>query len=421
MILDFLFRNTSGNQRILTSDDLARYLSASSRSGSGVNVTVDRALLYATVYACVRVLAESVGQLPLHLYERRGRDKVKAVNHPLYSLLHVAPNEYQTAQEWREWVVACLALRGNAYCQINRALSGRVLELTTFAPGAVTPKQHKETGEVTYLISLSNGQQETLPAREVLHVKLFTVDSGVLGASPVQYARESVGMGIAAEQHGAALFARGAQPGGVLESTKPLSPEVQKRLIESWKARHEGLDNAHRVAVLEDGLQWKTITLPSKDAQWLEGRKFTRSELAGIWRVPPHKLGDLERATFSNIEQQALDFVLDGILPYCTRIEQRIALQLLEPKERSVYFAKFNERGLLRGDMAARAEYYTRQLQNGALSPNEIRELEDMNPRDGGDVYLTPSNMVIDGQEKKADAKGPQRRSLSRSRRTRVS
>ncbi len=392
MIFDRLFRNHS---RTVTVDELARALAGHSRSAAGVDVTPERALMYSAVFACVKVLAESVGQLPLHLYRRREREKAKATDHSAYTLLHDAPNEYMTAQEFWEWVVACLALRGNAYSQINWVRNA-VAELLPFAPGAVTPKQDPDTREVTYEIAQRDGSKETLPAREVLHIKLFPLD-GLCGASPVRYAREAIGLGIGAETYGATLFANGASPGGVLEHPAKLSEKAYDRLKKSWEERHSGAENAHKVAILEEGLKYAKIGMDAKDAQFLETRKFQRSEIAGIFRVPPHKIGDLERATFSNIEQQSLDFVIDGLMPYLVRIEQRVTLQLLTPEERREYFPKFNVAGLLRGDMAARAEFYTRQLQNGALSPNEIRELEDMNPRDGGDVYLTPANMVVSG------------------------
>ena len=410
MILDFILGARAGGSKILTSEDLARFLEGMFKSSAGVSVTPDRAMRFAAVYASVRVLAESVGQLPLTLFRRRGRERLPATDHPLHSVLHHSPNQYQTAQEWKEWLVACLALHGNGYSQINR-VRGTVRELNPMHPDTVTPKVDAKSGELVYAVRQPDGTTEELPPSEVFHVKLFPLD-GYIGASPIAYARETIGIGIAAEKHGAGLFANGAQPGGILESDKELSKEAQKRLLDSWEERHAGGDNAHRMAVLEGGLKWKTMTMPSKDAQWLESRKFQRSEIAGIFRVPPHLVGDLERATFSNIEHSSLDFVVHSLMPYLTRIEQRIWLQLLSPAEQKEMFGKFKTAALLRGDMAARAAYYTSQLQNGALSPNEIREFEDLNPREGGDVFLTPMNMLHDGKpppapEKKDPAPAP--------------
>lgn len=397
MILDFLFQNSGGTTRILTPADLARYLSGGNRSAAGIDVSPDRAMRLAAVFTCVRILAESVGQLPLHLFRQEGRSKEKALDHPLYGLLHDAPNEYQTAQEWLEWTIACLALYGNAYSHINRG-RGRVLELMPFTPGSITPKRDPETGELVYRFTDAGGAVEELPPSEVLHIKLFPTTDTLCGASPIRAAREAAGMAIAAEQHGANLFGNGAQPGGILETDKTLNKEARDNLRTTWDERHRGSENAYRTAVLEDGLKWKTMAMPSVDAQWLESRKFSRSELFGIFRVPPHLGADLERATFSNIEHSSLDFVVHSLMPYLTRIEQRIKLQLLTPAERKMYFAKFNAAALLRGDMAAKAEFYSRQIQNGAISPNEIREHEDQNPREGGDIYLTPANMLIDGK-----------------------
>lgn len=405
MILDFLLRKE--NRRLTTSEDIERFLERQGwASSAGLNVTPMKAMQYAAVFACVRVLAESIGQLPLHLYQQNGREKTKATAHPLYSLLHDAPNEYQTAQEWKEWVAACFALRGNSYSQIIRVGSRsnpRIGELLPISPDAVTPKVDSKTREVRYVVQQSQGGTVTLPASDVLHLKLFPLD-GVLGASPVSYARDAIGLGIATEQHGAGLFARGAAPGGVLSTDQKLDEESAERMRDTWEERHAGAANAGRVAVLEQGLKWQAIGMSSMDAQWLESRKYQRSEIAGIFRVPPHLIGDLERATFSNIEHQSLDFVVHTLMPYLTRIEQRIALQLLTPDERKTHFAKFAVGGLLRGDMQARSQFYTQMVHNGALSPNEIRELEDQNPREGGDVYLVPSNLTTNPVDAAAQA-----------------
>lgn len=403
MILDFLFQNNGGS-RAITSEELVRILSRGWSSSSGVDVTPSTAMQLAAVFSCVRVLAESVGQLPFPLYRQQGKSKERATDHPLYTLLQDAPNDEMTAQEFWEFVVACLALRGNAYAQIIR-LRGRVLSLEPLLPSSVRPRRDAKTEEVVYDITLADSSIETLPAAEVLHIKLFPLDA-TMGASPISHARESIGLAIAQERHGAGLFKNGANPGGVLSFPKSLNEASQKLLRESWEARHAGADNAHKVAVLEEGGKFEHIGLSSVDAQWLEGRKYQRSEIAGIYRVPPHFIGDLERATFGNIEHQSLDFVVHSVVPYLRRIEQRVKLQLLTREERREFYAKFTVAGLLRGDMAARSAYYTAQLQNGAMSPNEIRELEDMNPREGGDVYLVPMNLTSD-PEAAAQKKAP--------------
>lgn len=392
MIFDLLRRKDT---RIVSASDLERFLRLGSETAAGVTVTPESGIRHAPVFACARVLAESVGQTPCHLYRRDARSRVKAEDHPLYGVLHYRPNHYQTPQEFSEYLVACLAQRGNAYSLIDRT-RGRVRALLPIAPALVTPRETDE-GAIVYDVAQRGGGKETYPAAEVFHVPLFPIGRFV-GASPITYAREAIGLGVAMEKHGASFFRNGARPGGVLSTDQVLGDEGAKNVAASWNEAHAGAENAHKVAVLEFGLKYTQIGLSAEDSQWIEARKLTRSEIAGLFRVPPHLIGDLDRATFSNIEQQAIDFVTHALVPYFTRIEQRIALQLLDDAERGTYFAKFNERHLMRGDMAARAEFYTRQVQNGALSPNEVRELEDLNPREGGDVYLTPANMLIDGK-----------------------
>lgn len=393
MILDRLFRN-SGHSRVVTSADLAKMLQGGQQSAAGVNVTAERAMMYATVFSCVRVLAESVGSLPLSLLERKGRNKEPATDHPLHALLHAAPNGYQTAQEWLEFMVGCLALRGNAYSKISRVGAGkrrRVAELLPILPTCVTPKQDGDL-RVTYDVS-RNGVTETFPAEDILHIKLMPLN-GLTGANPVEHARESVGLAIGAETFGAKLFSNNAQPGGVLQHPKSLSEDAFNRLRDSWAERHAGAENAHKPAILEEGMTWTSVGFAAKDAQFLESRKFSRSEICGIWRVPPHMVADLERATFSNIEEQSLSFFSQTLIAYLTRIEQRINFQLLSPEERKTHFAKFNATAVLRGNTAARGEFYTKLFNIGVLSSNDIREKEDMNPREGGDEYLVPLNMV---------------------------
>jgi HK97 family phage portal protein len=393
-----LLRKDGGN-RVLTTEDLARELAAAGGGIPGVRVNARTAARHAPVFACVRVLAESVGQLPLHLLVEKGeREKAKAKEHPLYDLLRIAPNDIQTTQEWVEMIVAHLALRGNHYSFINSGVSGdRVRELLPLNPDAVTPKLSQDGARVLYDVRFADGRRDVLPAEKVFHVPLFTLD-GFRGVSPIEYARESIGLDIAVARHAARLFANGANPGGVLQTDQVLGDEEYGRIRDSWEARHQGLDNAHRVAILEAGLKWAAVGLSAEDAQMLESRKFGRTEICGIFRVPPMMIQDLERATFTNSEQQARVFVDYTLMPYLTRIEARIRLRLLSEKDRKTHFAKFNVAALLRGDMKSRAEFYTRQIQNGALSPNEIREFEDMNPREGGDIYLTPANMLIDGK-----------------------
>lgn len=399
MIFD-LFRKER-RRVITTSAELAEYIAANGgEASSGISVTPATAFRHGPVYACVKVLGESVGMLPCHLYEQRGKSKDKASKHPLYRLIHSAPNAFQTAQEFWEMCVVHQALHGNFYAYINRgAAKKKVLELLPLQPTAVTPKylEDSDGGRVVYKVKYANGSEAVLESSEVLHIKAFTLD-GLCGVSAIQYAKESFGTNMAVEKHAGKLFSNGANPGGVLTTDKPWNDKQYDEMKKSWDERHQGAENAHRTAILMGGLKWMQVGLSSEDAQLIEARKYGRTEICGLFRVPPSMIADLERATFSNSEQQARSFVDYSLMPYLTRIEQRINLQLLTEAEQETHFAKFNVGALLRGDMQSRAEFYTRQVQNGALSPNEIRELEDLNPREDGDIYLVPSNMLINGE-----------------------
>lgn len=386
---------------VRTSADLDAMLQTDfSEAMSGVVVTPSAALQFAPVFACIRVLAESIGQLPLHMFKQKGDQKLLARDHGLFGLLYASPNSYQTSQEWRELVVAHLCLRGNHYSYINR-VGGSVLELLPLNPDSVTVKQD-ENYEVRYQVQFSDGSRDILAADQVLHIKLQSID-GLTGISPIKQAQNAIGLGISTEKYGSLLFKNGGRPGGILTTEGKLSEDQVKLIRDQWNSTHGGGDNSHKVAIMQGGLTWASVSMAAEDAQFLETRKFQRSEIAGIFRVPPHMIGDLEKATFSNIENQGLEFVIHTLMPWLTRIEQRINHQLLTTAEKKRHFVKFNVRGLLRGDMKNRAEFYTKMVNMGAMSPNEIRELEDMNPRDGGDIYLTPLNMAINGETPEED------------------
>lgn len=375
---------------ITTSAELAAALSVGYSSTAGVNVSPAVAARFAPVFSCVKVLAESIGALPLHLFKQDGKQRNKATEHPLYELLYLAPNDFQTSQEWREMMTAHLCFRGNHYSWKN-IVGGRVRELLPLNPDAVTPKL-SDKWEVTYAITAPDGSRHTVPAREIFHVRLMTMD-GLVGMNPIEQARNTIGLGIAAEQFGAHLFKNGSRPSGVLTTEKNLTKEQHQALADGWKESNSG-GNELRTAILGGGLTWTAISISPDDAQFLETRKYQRSEVAGLYRVPAHMINDMEKATFSNIEHQDLAFVKHSLAPYFTRIEHRIAVSLLSPAERKNHFAKFNVNALLRGDMKARSEYMWRRFQMGSLSANDIREIEDENPIDGGDAYWVPANMM---------------------------
>jgi len=374
---------------------------------SGVQVTPERSLQSTAVLACVRVLAETVAALPLHIYRRRSDGgKERATDHPLYSLLHDAPNDEMTSYQFRETMMLHLTTWGNAYAQIQRNGAGRPIALWPLRPDRMEVRRVQSTGELVYLYR-KDGEAVLLMPNEVLHIAGLAFD-GLVGYSPIALARQAVGLALATEEFGARFFSNDARPGGVLEHPALLDDEAYKRLQKSWEERHSGLSGSHRVAILEEGMKFHEIGIPPEDAQFLQTRRFQVNEIARIYRVPPHLIGDLERSTYSNIEQQSIEFVVHTIGPWLVRWEQRLNMQLLFPREQDEYFVEHLVNGLLRGDIRSRYEAYAIGRQWGWLSVNDILRLENMNPVPDGDTRLIPLNMVPvgDGQAQRSIAPG---------------
>ncbi len=377
------------------------FLFGSTTSGKAVNERT--AMQTSAVYACVRILSESIAGLPLHVY-RYNRDggKERTPRHPLYRLLHDEPNNEMTSFVFRETLMAHLLIYGNAYAQIIRNGSGQPIALYPLLPNKMDVSRSK-SGELLYTYYRdvdeaglnAKGGYITLQKDEVLHIPGLGFD-GLIGYSPIAMAKNAIGMALATEDYGAAFFANGANPGGVLEHPGVIKPEQADRLRESWQSQFGGA-NAHRVAVLEEGLKFHQMSIPPEQAQFLETRKFQINEIARIFRVPPHMVGDLEKSSFSNIEQQSLEFVKYTLDPWVVRWEQILQQSLLLPSEKASIFIKFNLDGLLRGDYQSRMNGYAVGRQNGWMSANDIRELEDMNripTEEGGDLYLVNGNML---------------------------
>jgi HK97 family phage portal protein len=361
-------------------------------SSSGKSVNEKTALQTTAVYACVRILAETIASLPLHTYRYSTGGKEKAMNHPLYYLLHSEPNPEMTSFVFRETLMGHLLLWGNAYAQIIRDGRGRVLGLYPLLPSKMLVNRTDQG--ILYYQYEKDGRIYFLPDTDVLHIPGLGFD-GLVGYSPIAMAKNAIGMAIATEEYGAKFFANGASPGGVLEH-----PGVVKdpgKIRESWNAVYQGSGNAHRVAVLEEGMKFQPIGIPPEQAQFLETRKYQLNEIARIFRIPPHMIGDLEKSSFSNIEQQSLEFVMYTLDPWVIRWEQAISRALFSDSEKRQYFVKFNVDGLLRGDYQSRMNGYAVGRQNGWLSANDIRELENLNripPELGGDMYLINGNMT---------------------------
>ena len=361
-------------------------------SSSGKAVNEKTALQTTAVYACVRILAETIASLPLHTYRYSPSGKEKAETHPLYYLLHSEPNPEMTSFVFRETLMGHLLLWGNAYAQIIRNGRGTILSLYPLLPNKMLVNRTDQG--ILYYQYEKDGQTYFLANRDVLHIPGLGFD-GLIGYSPIAMAKNAIGMAIATEEFGAKFFANGANPGGVLEH-----PGVVKdpaRVRDSWNAVYQGSSNAHRVAVLEEGMKFQSIGIPPEQAQFLETRKFQIEEICRIFRVPPHLVASLDRATFSNIEHQSISFIDNTIIPWVSRIEQSMQRALFSETEKRTFFVKFNLNGRLRGDAAARAAFYQTMRQNGIMSANDIRELEEMNliPDElGGNKLLVNGNFV---------------------------
>ena len=368
---------------------------------SGKPVNEHTAMQMTAVYSCVRILAEAVAGLPLHLYKYTASGgKEKALSHPLYFLLHDEPNPEMSSFVFRETLMTHLLLWGNAYAQIIRNGKGEVIALYPLMPNRMSVDRDS-SGALYYTYTrysdeapTMNGMTVTLRPSEVLHIPGLGFD-GLVGYSPIAMAKNAIGMAIACEEYGAKFFANGAAPGGVLEH--PGTIKDPQKVRDSWNAAYQGSSNSHRVAVLEEGMKYQPIGISPEQAQFLETRKFQINEIDRIFRVPPHMVGDMEKSSFSNIEQQSLEFVKYTLDPWVIRWEQAISRSLLRPDEKKLYFAKFNVDGLLRGDYVSRMNGYATARQNGWMSANDIRELENLDripPELGGDLYLINGNMT---------------------------
>ncbi len=376
-------------------------------TASGKYVTERSAMQMTAVYCCVRILSEAVASLPLQFYRYTDDGgKEKAVEHPLYFLLHDEPNPEMTSFIFRETLMTHLLLWGNAYSQIIRNGKGEVVALYPLMPDRMKVDRD-EHGRLYYEYTVYDsddvdgrkgtnkvGRTVRLQPHDVLHIPGLGFD-GLVGYSPIAMAKNAIGLAIATEEYGSKFFANGAAPSGVLEH--PGTIKDPSKVRESWQATFGGSGNANKIAVLEEGMKYTPISISPEQAQFLETRKFQIDEIARIFRVPPHMIGDLEKSSFNNIEQQSLEFVKYTLDPWVSRWEQAMVRALLTPDEKKKYFFKFNVDGLLRGDYQSRMNGYATARQNGWMSANDIRELENLDripAEQGGDLYLINGNMT---------------------------
>jgi len=376
--------------------DWTSWISALSGKASkaGILVTPQTAIASSTVRACVTLLAESVAQIPCELYRREEDGKRKrASDHPLYDLIHNQPNKKDTAFEFYEQGMGCLGLRGNQYSLIDRDGAGYITELIPVNPDKVQVLKGQDGLPYYRLLDVN----EVLPMRMVHHIKAFSLD-GFMGLSPIQTNADVIGLSLATEEHAARVFANGTTMSGVIESPKDgakFDSQVKvDAFLNKFVERHSGLRNAFSVALLQEGMQYKQLAMNNEEAQLLQSRNYGVEEICRLYKVPQHMIQKLDKATNNNIEHQGLQFVIYTLLPWLKRIEAAMMRDLLLPSERRQLYIEFNVSGLLRGDQKSRYEAYALGRQWGWLSVNDIRRLENMTPIDGGDIYLTPLNMI---------------------------
>ena len=364
-------------------------------TASGVPISEESALCNTAYWNAIKLISETFSSVPLDLFRRLPRGKSKAVDNPLFDLVHQQPNSEMTKLQFLEAQQAVILSWGNAYAEIEWDMSvGRPVALWPLWPDRVKPT--RQNGTLVYEVKVSPDETRILPKWRMLHVPGFGYN-GIMGFSPVSLHRQGIGLGIAMETFGSTFFGNGAKPGGYLEHPGKLSDEAHKRLKENWNNAQQGLTNAQRTAILEEGMKYTQLGIPPDDAQFLGSREFQVQEIARIFNVPPSMLADLSHGTFSNIEQLSLNFVTYTMRPWWERWEQSFNWKLLGPDERKLFFFEFNAEGLLRGDSAARSEFYRTLFGIGTMSPNDIREKENMNPISGGDTYYVPLNMVSVG------------------------
>lgn len=366
-------------------------LGGGNSTDSGVSVGPKNAMNFTAVHACVKVIAEDIASLPLITYQRVGEGKKRADKHPAYTLLKDEPNSFMSPSLFWEAMLANILLWGNGYAAISRLGNGQPHEMFLLLADR-TNAIRSRSGDLMYVTSL-DGQQVMFPKEDILHIPGLTLN-GIDGLSPIALARQAIGSGLAAEKFGAMLFSNGVRASGVLEYPGEMSDTAYERLKNSFSKAWTGLSNVTKPMILEEGAKWTQLSIPPNDAQFLETREFQLNEIARIYRVPPHMVGDLRRATFSNIEHQSISYVVHTLRPCLVRIEREIDRKLFTPRDRKKYFAEFLVDSLLRGDTLSRYKAHNLAINSGWTTRNEVRVIENMNPLDGLDEPLVPLNMV---------------------------
>ncbi|WP_079908264.1 phage portal protein [Paenibacillus sp. 32352] len=363
-------------------------------TSSGERVTTDSALMNSNVYTVASILGGDVGKLPIQLFKRKGRSVQKDTDHPVSSLLGIRPNPYMSAYTFKELMMVHLLVWGNCYANIEWGWDGYPVGLWPLNPSVTDVHLDPDTGKVWYSTILPNGEPRKLLWTDLFHLKLIS-KTGLKGITPISVLREEIGVQQSVQKFLGAFYSNGTATRGILKVPAPttLDKEAKVKVREEWQNFNSGITNAHRIAILDGGLDYQNLGMPLKDAEFIESRKFGILEVAKLYKMPPHKLGQLDRATFSNIEQQSIDYVKNTLLPYFVNWEQEINYKLFTASEQKKYYTKFNVTGELRGDSQSRAQFYKEMVLAGIYSINEVRELEE---REGigaaGDKHLVPLN-----------------------------
>lgn len=375
-------------------------------SKAGIRVTADMALQVAAVFACIRYISRTIAALPCHVYKRTDRGKDKAVNHPLYWLLHSLPNKETIAYDFWLMLLVNLLLCPEAYAYVERDGNSIITALWNVPSNLVKKYRNATTREIYYTIRDDGGIEHITYPENVFVLRNMRFSSRDSSLDPIDLAREALGLSLALEEFGARYFSNGANPGGIVQVEKQLKPEAFARFKETFLGEYSKVSNAAKVLFLEDGATYTKVGNTPEESQAIAARKHQVIEVARYFGVPLHKILDLDRATFSNIEHQGIEAVTDCLTPYLVQIEQECAKDLLLLSERKRLFVKFNVMGLLRGDTAARQAFYHSMIQDGPFSPNDVLELEDMNTFEGGDIHMANGNYVpVDKIEALADAR----------------
>ena len=375
---------------IQTSAELEEVLRSGLVSSSGARVTTETAMRVAAVFACVRIISGAVANLPLHIKRRvDNRNREDASDSDIWHLLRRKPNRWQTPSQFKRLMQINLLLRGNAYAYISRS-RGIIREIIPLDPDRVICKQNDDLS-LTYRYSTKNGKITEFTQHEIMHIVGLSLN-GYTGVSVIRYARETIGLSLSMENHGASTFKNGARMSGVLYSPNKLGKEAQSNLKSSLDTFRTGGENENKALILEEGMKYEPISMTAEDAQWIEARQFSRTDIAMFFGVPPHMLGDTQKTTSwgSGIEQQSTGFVTYTLEDHLTAWEETINRDLIAESD---IYARFNRAALVKGDIKTRWEAYVKGMQWGVYSPNEVRALEDMNPRPDGDIYYPPPNM----------------------------